>query len=426
MKNYNEYLKDLKTLISFNSIKTERTENAPFGEENRKALEFFLNKAKEFGFETINYDNYIGEIIFGEGEEIGIIGHLDIVPAGDTGWDTDPFTLTEKDGQLFGRGVGDDKGPTLLTLYALKELKDSGITPKRKFRFFAGCNEESGWADIDYLKTKSYFPRYGFSPDGLFPLTYAEKGIYQIEFSFPALKNFSEINGGVAINAVCAFATAKPTENGVNHNLLEKYNLRFKDGKIESFGKAAHGSAPHLGVNAIKPLIEYFTEMGEKTHNVLEFLFNDKENLFGMKTEQGTVTISPNVIKQQGDKILLTCDCRIPAPLTIDDVLKKVDKFGLKYRILPHQLKPMMVDKDGWFVQALLSSYVEVTGEKEAKPISMGGSTFARAFEMGCSFGMGKIGLKDNIHNANENIPVEYIKKSYQIYKLALTKLATE
>ena len=82
-----------------------------------------------------------------------------------------------------------------------------------------------------------------------------------------------------------------------------------------------------------------------------------------------------------------------------------------------------MVDKDGWFVQALLSSYKEVTGDN-TPPISMGGSTFGRAFNMGCSFGMGKAGIKDNLHNANENLPVEYIKKSYQIYKLALTKLA--
>ena len=361
MKEFENYLKDLKTLVSFNSVKGEKTLDAPFGEQNKKALEFFLQRAKDFGFETINYDNYIGEIIFGEGEEIGIIGHLDIVPAGDTGWETDPFMLTEKDGCIFGRGVADDKGPTLLTLYVLKELKDSGIIPKRKFRFFAGCNEEDGWADIDYLKTKSYFPEYGFSPDGLFPITYAEKGIYQIKFTLPPFKNFNEVKGGVAINAVCAYATAKPTKDGINQELIKKYGLKLNDGIIESFGVSAHGSAPHLGKNAIKPLLEYFGEMDEKTQHVVDFLFNDKENIFKMTTEQGCVTLSPNIIGEKDGKVYLICDCRIPAPLTIDDVISKIDKFNIDYTILPHHLKPVMVDKDGWFVQALLSSYKEET-----------------------------------------------------------------
>uniref|UniRef100_A0A8C8J5W9 Carnosine dipeptidase 2 n=1 Tax=Oncorhynchus tshawytscha TaxID=74940 RepID=A0A8C8J5W9_ONCTS len=42
-----------------------------------------------------------------------IYGHLDVQPAaiGD-GWDTEPFTLVEKDGKLYGRG-STDKGPVL-------------------------------------------------------------------------------------------------------------------------------------------------------------------------------------------------------------------------------------------------------------------------------------------------------------------------
>ncbi|XP_064836318.1 cytosolic non-specific dipeptidase-like isoform X1 [Oncorhynchus masou masou] len=43
-----------------------------------------------------------------------IYGHLDVQPAaiGD-GWDTEPFTLVEKNGKLYGRGSTDDKGPVL-------------------------------------------------------------------------------------------------------------------------------------------------------------------------------------------------------------------------------------------------------------------------------------------------------------------------
>ena len=39
---------------------------------------------------------------------IGIVAHLDVVPAGSDGWDNDPFKMIEKDGYLYGRGVSDD------------------------------------------------------------------------------------------------------------------------------------------------------------------------------------------------------------------------------------------------------------------------------------------------------------------------------
>ena len=38
------------------------------------------------------------------------------------GWKTDPWQLTSENEYLYGRGVTDDKGPILATLFAVKEL----------------------------------------------------------------------------------------------------------------------------------------------------------------------------------------------------------------------------------------------------------------------------------------------------------------
>ena len=46
------------------------------------------------------------------GKQIGIIGHMDVVPAG-PGWHHEPYAVTEREGFLVGRGVLDDKGPSL-------------------------------------------------------------------------------------------------------------------------------------------------------------------------------------------------------------------------------------------------------------------------------------------------------------------------
>ena len=103
VKGYREELLDrLAKLVAINSVQSETLPDAPFGSGPRDALLAALQMLDEDGFRTVNLDNYIGYAEMGEGEQlIGIIGHLDIVPARrEDGWDTDPFTMTEKDGIL--------------------------------------------------------------------------------------------------------------------------------------------------------------------------------------------------------------------------------------------------------------------------------------------------------------------------------------
>lgn len=424
MKNFNEYINDLKTLISFKSTLSTADKNAPFGIETRKTLDHFLSIANSFGFDTVDYDGYAGEVVFGCGQEIGVIGHLDVVPTG-IGWNTDPWTLEEIEGVYYGRGVSDDKLPLLSCLYALKELKDEGINPTRKIRLFAGCNEETGWQDVDYLLSHTTLPEYGFSPDGNFPLSYAEKGILVATFALPKLNKFYDLKGGTAVNAVCDYASVRASDGGIDRELLEKFNLKLSNGNlIESFGKAAHGSTPHLGKNALLPLFNYFIDMGEDYKAVIDYLFNDILGVDNLKNEQGKVTFSPNIISEKNGLFYISCDCRIPAPITFKQVTDILDRFNIPYTA-SEKHPPVMVEKDGWFVKTLLDSYNSITGEN-ATPISMGGSTFARAFEKGCAFGPKFNGHDDKIHDANENVPKENLLKAFEIYKLTLKKLLTE
>lgn len=422
MKDFENFIENLSTLISFKTVSAPASENAPFGEENKKALEFFLSLANTFGFDTINYNNYAGEVTFGEGEEIGIIGHLDVVPVSH-GWDSDPFTLTFKDGFYFARGLMDDKGPCLMLLYALKELKENASKVNKKFRLFVGCNEETGWQDYEYLKTQTVMPEYGFSPDGNFPVGYAEKGITVTDFYIPALKKFHNLKGGTVINAVCDYASCVADIDGIDLELIKKHGLNLKNGNvIESVGKAAHGSNPHLGKNALKPLFSYFLEMGEKVHAVVDYLFNDKAKLFDIKNEQGGVTFSPDLIEEENGKIKISCDVRIPAPIDPKEIYSIFDTFGLEYSYFEKHL-PMMVDKDGWFVSALNNAYNSVMGTND-KPTTMGGCSFARCFNKGCAFGPDFKTYETNIHDANERVKKEDLINAYEIYKKTLFELA--
>ena len=139
-----EMIDTLKDLISYPSVSEETDNpNMPFGINCKNVLERFLEIATNMGFRTKNVDNYCGYVEFGEGEElVGILGHLDVVPAlEEDGWTTPPFTADIRDGKLYGRGSIDDKGPVIASLYAMKTIMDNCKISKR-VRLFVGLNEE--------------------------------------------------------------------------------------------------------------------------------------------------------------------------------------------------------------------------------------------------------------------------------------------
>ncbi len=74
--------------------------------------------------------------------EGGVIlsGHTDVVPVVGQNWDTDPFTLTEKDGKLFGRGTCDMKGFDALALAAVPWALERGV--KRPLQIALSYDEE--------------------------------------------------------------------------------------------------------------------------------------------------------------------------------------------------------------------------------------------------------------------------------------------
>lgn len=203
-----ELLKQTVTSISesirFDSSLADPIQDMPFGQGAADCLKHFLDTAERLGFETRNYDNYAGEVLFGEGEEaFAVLAHLDVVPAGN-GWARDPFGGEIADGRIWGRGAMDDKGPAFCALYAMKALKDEGFRPNKTIKLIVGCNEENGWACIEHYEKAAAMPEVGFSPDGGFPVIYAEKGILHVRLHFPVSDApFIFFEGGESYNMVC-------------------------------------------------------------------------------------------------------------------------------------------------------------------------------------------------------------------------------
>lgn len=74
-----------------------------------------------------------------------IHSHYDTQPAGDVSrWTGDPYVATLRDGRIFGRGAGDDKGSVAAQMAALLALARGGFDPPYRILFAFVADEESG------------------------------------------------------------------------------------------------------------------------------------------------------------------------------------------------------------------------------------------------------------------------------------------
>lgn len=76
-----------------------------------------------------------------------LLAHLDVVEANREDWSFDPFTLTEKDGYLYGRGTADDKTMAAVFVTNLLRLKAEGFVPSRDVILALTADEEGGTAN---------------------------------------------------------------------------------------------------------------------------------------------------------------------------------------------------------------------------------------------------------------------------------------
>jgi acetylornithine deacetylase/succinyl-diaminopimelate desuccinylase-like protein len=75
---------------------------------------------------------------------IVLLSHMDVAPANPKEWQVPPFSGEVKDGELWGRGSLDDKGPGVIELMAMLAIKRAGILLNRDVLFIATGDEEEG------------------------------------------------------------------------------------------------------------------------------------------------------------------------------------------------------------------------------------------------------------------------------------------
>lgn len=409
----NEMIEALQKLVSFQSIAKEEGPEYPYGKEVCGAKEYVLELAKSFGMRAEDVPGKYAYIEIGEDPRlIGILSHLDVVPAGD-GWTQDPFGGEIVDGKIYGRGTTDDKGPTIAVLYAMKALKEK-TTLSARIRLILGQTEENGeWRDIEAYTDAEEIPECGFTPDGDFPAIQNELGAMVFQVQMPQ-SGFLQGEGGTAPNMVPARARVK-TEFGT----------------YEASGKACHGCAPWLGLNGISELMEKVHQAEPENRFAQMYADLIGKTIYGEKLgiaaedESGKLTLNVGLFEVRDETATLMVDIRYPAKKNPDEIsgslVRQFSSYGASCECVYH-VRPLYTPSDSPVLGALLSAYREVTGD-DSRPISIGGGTYAKAMPNMVAFGPNFPGHENREHMEDEYILVEDFLKLEEIYERALAYL---
>lgn len=447
-------LSDLGSLIRIPSVRGEKTDDAPFGVEPKKALEKMLNIAKNYGFSTVNVDNYAGEISFTGGDaSLAMLGHLDVVPEGD-GWTVPPYEMTERDGKVFGRGTSDDKGPVIAALYAMKCVRELGITLNSDVRLIVGTSEETGGNDIEYYSEHRGMPPMVFTPDSSFPVTNVERGHFSKFFKSEIAHDCSDdgkvvsFNGGFVINAVPNKASA--VLEGFSYQLVKSVADRIhSETKIDfeisengneinilAVGSGTHASTPELGNNPITALVALIAALDSRSNTLKPF--KSLANFFphgktrgeglnvSMKDDvSGELTMTLDILNFDGKHLEGAFDSRVPLCANEENLAFKVrDELSCEgFSLESTFITPIhYVDENSDFIKKLLSAYEEVSGRKGYCE-AIGGGTYVHEIDGGVAFGAIMPDVDTNMHGADEFMPIDDLITAAKIFTKAIINI---
>ncbi|MDD2958198.1 MAG: Sapep family Mn(2+)-dependent dipeptidase [Lachnospiraceae bacterium] len=450
-----EMLEDLKALVRIDSRRSTAKEGMPFGEGPAKALKAAGAFMERYGLTVKNYDNYVVTGDYGTGEKVlDILAHLDVVPVTEDWTVTRPFEPLIQDGNIYGRGTADDKGPAIAALYAIRAVKELNIPLKNSVRLILGSDEECGSSDLEHYYGIEKEAKYTFTPDGDFPVINLEKGrlTKSFEASFPPSEDLPKIcslKGGDKENVVPGKAEA------ILEGLEEEDLKRAADKAAEATnaiflwsregnqihlnvkGTSAHASTPEAGNNAVTALLHLISLLpivnceGYQRLCALSRMFphgcgdGTGLNVDMADEESGALTLTLDVLNYTETSLKGAFDCRAPLCATDENLTEELkqafENAGMTMeggKMVPVHHVPA----NSSFVQTLLDSYEFYTGIK-GKPLAIGGGTYVHELERGVAFGCMSEAVDNHMHGDDEFMEIDTLMMSAKIFADAIVKL---
>jgi succinyl-diaminopimelate desuccinylase len=358
-----ECLNILKQLVQLNS------ENPPGN--TRANIEWIENWANinNIAVETQWYEENKGNIILSVGDSdksIVLCGHLDTVPIGDpNSWNVDPLGAEEKDGYIYGRGAADMKGGVAACLGALKKIKNSRDNELDYKIIFLGTSDE-------------------------------EVGLEGAKTAFAS---------GIMESAKFLIV-AEPT--ALNVGIAEKAVLWLS---IHTHGKAAHGSTPEKGINAIEELVDIFPLLHSELPQLIDPILG-KSTLNIGKIKGGK---SVNVVPEYAE---VHCDFRLIPSINPEKFANELfgtiqnhsQENSVNFEMKIEQIMPAIsISKENYYIQHFLTKCTS----KEFIGLNYG--TDGAVLVKNIPFVIFGPGNPKRIHVANERVPIAQVREAESI-----------
>ncbi|MFT9269739.1 MAG: M20/M25/M40 family metallo-hydrolase [Liquorilactobacillus nagelii] len=414
----------LAKVIQIPSIKSLGEDQAPFGRGPKAALETTLRIAQSFGLKTSQLSNQVGwaELPGKTANYIAALGHLDVVAAPLTGWNSDPFQLTIKDDYMYGRGVLDNKGPIMGALFALSLLKAEKLFPQHTIRVIFGTDEESGSADLKTYNSVEQPPLAGFTPDGKYPVVYAERGMVRLSLLI-------KIQDQSSLDIASIDGEFSPSY------LPDRVQLKFVSGQRQTYsGIKTPSNAPDLGKNALAALAQAQSSRTGKIGEAFKWLAAAATDTTGSQIGIGYVgkvsgklqiSVYGAAYLASAQQLRVDFSIRYPIELTQEQLIQNLTK-GLPTNsllLIRQAVAPLYRDPQLPIIQKMSSIYESVTG-LDGTPVTTTGITYARSLPNIVAFGPSFPGQRGIAHKENEWLRISDWQKIIAIEYLTLKSLA--
>ncbi len=431
-KNKEDMISLLKRLSKIPSVLGEEREGMPYGEAVSEVLKTGVLEAEKLGLKAYCYENRADIVSLNDKEpKLAILSHLDVVPATIDGWKNPPFEPTVKDNMIYGRGVSDNKGPSVASLYALYAIKELSIPLKHNVMLYMGGCEENGSADLNYYLGKNTLPEYVFTPDACFPVGNAERGRIVVtgNCEFKSDKIIS-IESGKGVNIIPDIAEARLKD-------MDLYDVETIASKIQDvtytaskendeiilrvYGKSTHSAHPSWGVNALTALLQVIGEIDEKISDLTSCFPHNVFKGEGLGLSGG-LDISITQLKINNGKMFFTCDGRVDLDRSAKELSETIEK-NMPYTVELLVKEPHYTDENSDIVKKLNKVYEEYTDFKGGT-YTLDAMTYAHSVENSVIFGgvLPDDGCA-NAHGINECYSLDTLTESAKIFAGAIIEI---
>jgi succinyl-diaminopimelate desuccinylase len=301
-------------------------------------------------------------------------GHLDVVPVGDpAAWKRPPFGAILEDGILWGRGAADMKGSVASALAAVAGVVESSAHTRGTIELHLVADEE----------------HQGIHGTRIL----LERGLLRAD----------------------ACIVGEPS--GLRLGLAQRGGAFFK---AVARGRAAHGSTPHLGVNAIDAMARFLLRLPE-------VLPDHEHPLVGRPTVNAAMIDggrAPNMVPDRCEATIdrrtlpgeSLADVRASVELLLERLRREHDGFDVRAEF-PALTEAAEVSPDEPIARAIRAASLAELGT-EPDDVGFSGITDARFYINGADvpavvFGPGELGVA---HSADEHVRANDLIAAARIY----------